>query len=89
MNSSKNWVLQIDDSVNKFLAKIPRKDAERILMTIKNLPYDLFGGDTQKMKGEKNVWRKRIGSYRFRYEVVYDEAIIHVFLAERRISSSY
>lgn len=89
MNSSKNWDLQIDGSVYKFLSKISREDAKRILVAIKNLPYDLFGGDIQKMKGEGNVWRRRIGSYRFRYEIIRDEKIIHVFLAERRTSSSY
>ena len=89
MNSGKNWVLYIDDSVYKFLAKIPRKNAEHILSVIQNLPTDPFHGDIQKMKGEQNVWRRRIGAYRIRYEIIPTEKIIHVFLAERRTSSSY
>jgi len=89
MNSNKNWVLQIDDSVFKFLARIPRQDGERILQAIQDLPKDPFRGDIQKMKGEINIWRRRVGSYRFRYELISDEKIIHVFLAERRDSKSY
>ena len=89
MNSDKNWVLQIDDSVYKFLTKISRKEADRILSTIRDLTVNPFRGDIQKMKGEENVWRRRIGSYRIRYELIAAEKVIHIFLAERRTSSSY
>ena len=89
MNSNKNWALQVDDSVHKFLARIPRKDTERLLSVIRDLPKDPFHGDIQKMKGEENVWRRRIGSYRIRYELIATEKVVHVFLAERRTSSSY
>ena len=89
MNFDKNWVLQVDDSVYKFLARIPRKEAERLLSVIRDLPTDPFHGDIQKMKGEENVWRRRIGSYRIRYELIATEKVVHVFLVERRTSSSY
>ena len=64
MNLSVNWVLQVDTVVYKFLNKIPRKDAERILIAINNLSNDPFYGDIKKMKGEENSWRRRIGAYR-------------------------
>jgi len=89
MNSNGNWALQIDDSVYRFLKKIPRKEAERLLSVIRDLPADPFRGDIKKMKGEQNIWRRRIGDYRIRYELVAEEKIIHVFLVERRTSSSY
>ncbi len=89
MNSNKNWVLQIDPVVYKFLDKIPRRDAERILFTINELQDNPFAGDIQKMRGEQNVWRRRVGSYRIRFEIVKLERIIHVFRAERRVSKSY
>ncbi len=89
MSSNKNWVLQIDGAVYKFLARISRRDAERILLAIQALPDDPFQGDIQKMRGEENVWRRRVGSYRIRYELVPPEKVIHVFLAERRTSNSY
>jgi len=89
MNSNRNWVLQIDDSVFKFLSRIQRQDGERILRAIQDLPSDPFRGDIQKMKGEVNIWRRRIGAYRFRFELFSDERVIHVFLTERRGSKSY
>jgi len=89
MNSNENWVLQVDPVVYKFLKKIPRREAERILATVNDLPRDPFYGDIQKMGGEKNVWRRRIGSYRIKYEVIPQERVIHVFRAERRTSRTY
>lgn len=89
MSSNKNWVLQIDPVVFKTLKKIPRKNAERILFTIENLPFNPFSGDIQKMKGEKNVWRQRIGAYRIFYELIPRGKIIYVFLVERRGSKTY
>ena len=34
---------------------------------IKDLAIDPYTSDIQKMKGERNVWRRRIGSYRLFY----------------------
>lgn len=89
MNFNGNWVLQIDESVHKFLSRIPRKDARRIISVISGLPKNPFLGDIQKMKGEENVWRRRTGSYRIRYELITKERVIHVFLVERRTSNTY
>ena len=89
MNLSVNWVLQVDTVVYKFLNKIPRKDAERILIAINNLSNDPFYGDIKKMKGEENSWRRRIGAYRIFYEIIPQEKIIYVFKVERRTSKTY
>ena len=89
MSSAKNWVLQIDDSVYKSLRKIPHAYAARLLEVIRDLPEDPFRGDIKKMKGEQNVWRRRIGAYRIRYELIAEEKVIHIFLVERRTSSNY
>lgn len=89
MKLKRNWVLQIDPAVFKNLKKMPRKDVERILFIIENLPFNPFVGDIQKMKSEKNIWRRRIGSYRIFYEILPDLSIIHVFRVERRTSKTY
>ena len=89
MNSEKNWVLQVDPAVYKFLNKIPRYDAERIFVTIESLPNNPFLGDVQKMKGEKDAWRKRIGAFRIFYELISAEKLIRVFHLERRTSKTY
>ena len=89
MNSNESWIVQVDLAVYKFLKKIPRKDSERILFAIDGLSANPFSGDIQKMKGEEDVWRKRVGAYRIFYEVLGHERAVHVFHAERRTSNTY
>ncbi len=88
-NLNKNWVLQIDSNIYKKLKKIPRKDSGRILSTLDDLSVDPFYGDIQKMKNEKNVWRRRAGSYRIFYELIDGTKTIYVFHVERRTSKTY
>lgn len=89
MNSKASWELQIDPSVYKQIKKIPRKDAERILFIMESMSFDPFQGDIQKMKGEKDIWRRRFGSYRIFYEIFQDEMLIVVFKIKRRTSNTY
>lgn len=89
MNSEKSWVLRADPATYKFLEKIPRHDAERILLIIESLPNNPFSGDIQKMQGEKDTWRRRVGSFRIFYDLIAAEKIIHVFRVERRTSKTY
>ena len=89
MNSEKNWVLQVDSSVYKFLKRISRSDTERIFITIESLPDNPFSGDIQKMKGEKDTWRRRVGAFRIFYELIPKEKVINIFKVERRTSKTY
>lgn len=89
MNSPENWDLQIDPAVFKFLKKIPRYDAEAILKIIQLLPLNPYFGDIQKMKGEENTWRRRIGNFRIFYKIIVSGKIILVFHSERRTSTTY
>ena len=89
MNSGENWGLKIDPDIYKFLSKITASQSEKILGTIKNLPFNPYSGDIKKIKGEKNLWRKRIGSYRIFYEIYSEKSFIHVLWMERRTSKTY
>lgn len=89
MSLNKNWVLQIDPDVLKDLKRFPQKDYKRIFTAIQSLPTNPFTGDIQKMKGEENVWRRRIGSYRLFYEILSEEKIIYAFRVERRTTQTY
>mgnify|MGYP001561560351 FL=1 len=80
MNLAKNWELHIDPGVLKILKRIPRHDAENILQVIKLLPVDPFFGDIQKMRGEDNAWRRRVGAYRVFFRLKAAERIILIFL---------
>ncbi|OGD29918.1 hypothetical protein A2833_01070 [Candidatus Azambacteria bacterium RIFCSPHIGHO2_01_FULL_44_55] len=89
MNLSKSWDLQINPSVFKALKRIPRPDAENFLVAIHLLLENPYFGDVQKMKGESNTWRRRIGSYRIFYRLMIAERVILVFHLERRTSKTY
>lgn len=89
MNSEKNWILQVDDFVDKFLAKIPKKDSLVVFEIIENLPENPFFGDIQKMKSEENSWRRRVGNYRIFYEILPKENLIYVYEIKRRTSNTY
>ncbi|MDP3934722.1 MAG: hypothetical protein Q8Q46_00645 [Candidatus Giovannonibacteria bacterium] len=84
-----NWDLQVDPGVFKVFKKIPQHDAEAILSVINLLPLDPYFGDIQKMKGEENSWRRRVGSFRIFYKIKVLDKIILVFKLERRTSKTY
>lgn len=89
MSSDKNWDLQINPAVFKTLEQFPHPAAEIITRIIKFLPADPHYGDIQKMKGEENVWRRRIGAYRLFYKIMTRERVVLVFRLERRTSKTY
>ena len=89
MSSSVNWDLQIDGGVFKSFKKLSQRDAEEILAVIKLLPVDPYFGDVQKMKGQENTWRRRVGAYRVFYKIKVLEKALLVFRVERRNSKTY
>lgn len=89
MKLPENWDLKIDPDVFKVLKKIPRYNAEAILKVVGLLPLDIYFGDIQKIKGEQDVWRRRIGSYRIFYKIKMAEKVILIFHIERRNSKTY
>lgn len=70
MNSNASWEIKADPSVAKFLKRVPNKDAQRLLAAIKSFADDPYAGDISKIRGEENVWRRRVGSYRIFYEIL-------------------
>lgn len=89
MNSSAGWELKIRDRVYKELLRFPAADRSRITRVIESLPFNPYAGDIEKMKGEENVWRRRVGAYRIFYEVIVIEKVVYVYRVERRTSKTY
>ena len=89
MNSQINWDLQTDGSVFKFLRRIPRRDSESLLFAIRLLPHNPYLGDIQKIQGEDNAWRKRVGAYRIFFKIKVKEKVILVSEIQRRSSNTY
>lgn len=84
-----SWALIIDGDARKYLKRISKDDAKKIFDVIQGLAINPYAGDIQKMESEKDSWRRRVGTYRIKYEVRVKERIIYVFDVERRTSSTY
>jgi mRNA interferase RelE/StbE len=64
----------IEKSAQKDLAKIPRKDQNRIIKSIEELSRNPRPTHSKKLTG-RDAWRIRVGNYRFIYEI-YDERLL-------------
>lgn len=60
----KSWRIILAAAPNKRLRRIPSKDSDRIKGAIDEMVLRPFGGDVQKLGGEENSWRVRVGNYR-------------------------
>ena len=84
-----NWELRIDGIVKKQLDRIPKKQSTRLFGIIQELASNPYAGDIEKMEGTDDLWRRRIGSYRIKYEISGIAKIVHVISVQRRASSTY
>lgn len=89
MNLEKNWELKINLGVYKDLSKFPKDYVEKILAVISSFVDDPYGGDIEKIKGEKSLWRRRVGAYRIFYEIYPEDNFVYVLWVERRNSRTY
>ena len=83
-----NWHVTVAISAQKELKRIPRQDEKKIAGIISSMSDDPFFGDIQHMP-EKNVWRRRVGSYRIFYKIYKDLRMVYVFEITRRASNTY
>jgi len=66
--------------VKKFIEKQSKEQRVRIYQAINKLP----NGDVKRMQTKKELYRLRVGEYRFIYEIIHDEIIISVIDADNR-----
>ncbi len=83
------WALLVDKAVRKALQRIPQKDADRIFRVIQDLSINPYAGDIERMRGEADVWRRRVGAYRIFYETMTARRVIYVYEVKRRTSTTY
>jgi mRNA interferase RelE/StbE len=84
-----NWQVLVHPKVGRCLKRFPQKDAKRIEIALNQFEIDPFTGDIEKMKGEENVWRRRVGSYRISYELYPRRQVVYVYRVERRTTTTY
>lgn len=84
-----NWRIAVAGRARKQLKRFPASDADRIKHSVDDMGENPFRGDIEKMSGQENVWRRRVGAYRIFYEVFSDQKIIRIFEITRRTSKTY
>jgi mRNA-degrading endonuclease RelE of RelBE toxin-antitoxin system len=83
------WRVDIRGKARKVLKRIPARDAEAILHVIEGFQTDPYAGDIEKLEGETDAWRRRVGSYRIFYEIYQETRSVYVYWVERRGSKTY
>ena len=87
-NFSMTWNVAVAGPARKQIAKFPARDQLRIKTAIRSMADDPFSGDTLKLEGSANQWRRRVGSYRLMFTVFPDRTIL-VSAIVRRTSTTY
>ena len=84
-----SWKLRVAKRVLKETKRIPKKNALRLLFVLEKLTENPYQGDIEKIKGEENIWRRRVGNYRILYEITSKKRYINVFQISRRTTTTY
>lgn len=82
-----NYRLLLHKSVIKFIEKRPAKQRQELkdrLEMLKANPYGNAQLDIKPMQGYADLYRLRVGQYRFLYQVKQNELIVFVMKAGNR-----
>jgi len=84
-----NWDVEIAKRAKKQIKIFPKKDANRTITFLEQIAENPYQGDIEKIEGEKNIWRRRVGAYRVLYEIFPRQRFIHILNIQRRTSTTY
>lgn len=84
-----NWELRVGKTAKKKLKCFPRKDQNRIVIALRDFISSPYSGDIEKIEGEIDTWRRRIGNYRILYEIDVANKLILIRDIRRRTSTTY
>ena len=71
------------------MRKISVSYRSRLELVIKSFKSNPFEGDIEKIKGEEDLWRRRVGAYRILYEIFLKAKVVLVADVRRRTSATY
>jgi len=84
-----SWNVLVAKSAGRQLAKVPGKDRARLIAALESLTVDPFVGDSLKLEGATNRWRRRVGNYRIFFAVNVRSKTVEVSAVTRRTSTTY
>jgi mRNA interferase RelE/StbE len=67
--SAMSWNVFTTANAKRQLKRLPGNIAFRLLETFESLRENPWEGDTVKLSGTENEWRRRVGAYRFKFRV--------------------
>jgi len=89
MNSTSPWRLIVERSAEKSLARLPRREAERVLSALNQMSQNPFAGDVRRLTNQPSAYRRRVGNWRIFFDVNYRQRLIAVVAIERRTTTAY
>ncbi|MBI2674790.1 MAG: type II toxin-antitoxin system RelE/ParE family toxin [Candidatus Yanofskybacteria bacterium] len=84
-----SWALLVREKAKRSVLGFSKKDQERIKEVLFELSQNPFAGDIIKLQSSENLWRRRVGSFRIRFQIINTEKIVYVYEIERRTSTTY
>lgn len=77
--------VEISKRAEKDLTKLETDTRNRIIIELLNLENNIAGKDIRRLKGEKDLWRLRVGDYRVIMEFNQERLVITALhVAHRR-----
>lgn len=67
--SEHQWKVFVPERVDKKLSKLPPETRERMERALKQLAKNPFSHKVEKLKGEPERWRLRVGKYRIVFQL--------------------
>jgi len=67
-----------------FLSKSEKSDSTRIFKRIEELGANQYPQDAKKLKGERDVYRIRVGDFRVLYRIIREDDVVLVFRVDKR-----
>ena len=78
MVGKKVYRVDIDESVLRYLSRLPQKTQRQIAKKIDSLAVNPRPQDTKLLRGQKDLYRIRSGDYRILYTIHEDEVYVYV-----------
>ncbi len=89
MTSSDTWRVLLRSRAQKAVARAPRPEQERLRDAIKEMEVDPFAGDVQRLQHERTAFRRRVGDWRFLFDVHREVRLVEIRYIERRTTTTY
>jgi mRNA interferase RelE/StbE len=83
------WALILARDAEKQLARLARRDLERVARALVAMRDDPFAGDVRRLANRPGGFRRRVGEYRILFEADANGRRVDVAAIERRSEPTY